>query len=96
MIEVYTAEQVADMLGCSVKTVEDLARRGDLTGIKPGGAWVFPGGALVKRLDELAQQQAEERRRPVIARACAPAAGLTGHRGKAAKARPQLVDLRDG
>ena len=96
MIEVYTVDQVARVLGCSTKTVEELARRGELTGIKPGGAWVFPAGALARRLDELALEQAQQRRKPTppIASTPASAPAAVARRGKAARARPVLIDLR--
>jgi len=43
-VQIYTADQAAQLLGCSVKTVEELARQGELPGIKPGGGWVFRPG----------------------------------------------------
>lgn len=95
MIEIYTVEQVAGMLGCSTKTVEDLARRGELAGIKPGGAWVFPGGALVARLDELAAQEAAERRKPGRVLASSAVVEVRPRRA-APRPRPVLVDLRGG
>ena len=95
MIEIYTAEQAATLLGCSTKTVEDMARRGELPGIKPGGAWVFPAGALVLRLDELALQEAAERRKPAKPAASSAAAGPKAGRG-APRTRPVLVDLGGG
>ena len=94
MIEVYTAEQVAKVLGCSTKTVEDLARRGELTGIKPGGAWVFPAGALARRLDELALAQAAERRKPAKPLAVSASPASPTRRSGGARALPVLVDLR--
>ena len=61
-IQIYTAEQVAALMGCSVKTVEAMARDGDLPGIKPGGAWIFPSGALASQLDALAVEQSRARK----------------------------------
>ena len=87
MIEIYTAEQAASLLGCAAKTVEDLARRGELPGIKPGGAWVFPAGALRQRLDDLALAEAAERRNPAKTKAVQV--------GRVQKVRPVLVNLRD-
>ena len=83
-------DQVAELLGCSTKTAEDLARRGELPGLKPGGAWVFPAGALAQRLDQLATEQAAARRVPATAPATTvPAAP----RGKPRRALPVLVQL---
>ena len=85
MIEIYTAEQAAVLLGCTAKTVEELARRGELPAIKPGGAWVFPAGALRQRLDDLALAEAAERRNPVKAKAVQV--------GRVQKVRPVLVNF---
>ena len=86
MIEIYTAEQAAVLLNCAATTVEDLARRGELPAIKPGGAWVFPAGALRQRLDDLALAEAAERRQPAKAKAAQV--------GRAQKVRPVLVNLQ--
>ena len=56
---------VAALLHCAETTVEDRARRGDLPGLKIGGSWVFPAGALTVALDQLALDQAAERRKPM-------------------------------
>lgn len=55
-VQVLSVDDMAALLSCSAKTVEDLARRGELPGLKPGGGWIFPAGALAQRLDELALQ----------------------------------------
>lgn len=89
-VQIYTADQVAQLLGCSVKTVEEMARHGELAGIKPGGGWVFPAGALAQRLDQLAIDEAAKRRKPP------PASATTsqGRESKQKRALPKLVDLR--
>ena len=86
MIEIYTADQAASLLGCATKTVEDMARRGELPGIKPGGVWVFPAGALRQRLDDLALAEAAERRKPAK-----PTAVQVW---RSQKVRPVLVNLQ--
>ena len=93
-IQIYTAEQVAALMGCSVKTVEAMARDGDLPGIKPGGAWIFPAGALASQLDALALEQSRARKTPRAPTATvqAPAERQGGnHRSRKS---PVLVDLR--
>jgi excisionase family DNA binding protein len=86
-VQIYTADQAAQLLGCSVKTVEEMARQGELPGIKPGGGWVFPAGALAQRLDQLALEQAAKRRAPV-----APVAVAMQHPGKARRgAKPRQL-----
>lgn len=89
-VQIYTADQAARLLGCSVKTVEEMARQGELPGIKPGGGWIFPAGALAQRLDQLAIEEAAKRRKP------APATATTSQQptGKPRRALPKLVDLR--
>lgn len=93
-VQIYTAEQAAQLLGCSIKTVEEMARQGELPGIKPGGGWVFPAGALAQRLDELAMEQAAKRRSPVapvgvVARQPAEPA----RRGAKGRRLPKLVQV---
>lgn len=100
-VTVYTADQVAQLLGCSIKTVEQMARDGDLTGIKPGGGWVFPAGALAQRLDELALEQAAGRRKPVPtmpeptlpAVAVSVKPGTRQARGRSTRVLPTLVPI---
>lgn len=63
-LEVLDVAAVATLLRCSIKTVEERARAGDLPGLKYGDGWVFPAGALAQRLNELALEQSEFRKRP--------------------------------
>ena len=92
-VQIYTADQAAALLGCSVKTVEEMARQGELPGIKPGGGWVFPAGALGQRLDQLALEQAARRRTPAAPVAMAVPPATKARRGPKARALPRLVDL---
>lgn len=59
-----SVDQAAQLLLCAPDTVRDMARSGELPGIKPGRDWVFPAGAFFTRLDELARSRADERRTP--------------------------------
>lgn len=55
--EILKAEELADMLGCSVTTVEEKARQGQLPGLKFGdGGWVFPTRATFDMLNSYASQ----------------------------------------
>lgn len=94
-LQIYTADQTAQMMGCSVKTVEDLARRGELPGLKPGGGWIFPAGALAQRLDELAIEQAAKRRLPAVVTATTAQklAGNGSARRRLPRELPKLVDV---
>ena len=76
---------VAVLLRCAETTVEDRARRGDLPGLKIGESWVFPAGALTVALDQLALDQAAERRKPVQA-----SGRLVPIKGKAKRVFPML------
>ena len=93
-LQVYTVADAAELLRCSPTTVEEWARDGRLAGIKPGGSWVFPAGALALRLDELALEEAAARRvKPTpAATTTAPAAPV--RRGRKARALPRLVEVR--
>ena len=91
---VYTVEELSQLLRCSSKTVEEWARSGKLAGIKPGGGWVFPAGALIQRLNELALEEATARRKPLAPTAVAMAGeSLTRRRGNK-RQLPQLPDFR--
>lgn len=64
-LEIYTVDELAKRLGCAPTTIEEHARRGVLPGLKFGdGGWIFPAGATDQRLNELALEQAEQRRKP--------------------------------
>jgi excisionase family DNA binding protein len=93
-LHVYTADQAAEMLGCSAKTVEEMARDGRLPGLKPGGSWVFPAGALARRLDELALEEAEQRRQRPAPTATSKPTAAAARPGRKARALPRLVDVR--
>lgn len=51
-LEILTVEQLAELLKCSDKTVRDRAT--ELGGVKIGRDWIFPAGAVSRRLEELA------------------------------------------
>lgn len=58
----FTVDQLAQMLGCSVYTIRERAKKGDLPGIKFGDDWVFPADAVSSRLTEMALEESKERR----------------------------------
>ena len=63
---VLDSARVAELLGCTKATIEDLLRRGDLPGVKLGRGWCIPGAALIQRLNDMATEQAEERRLALV------------------------------
>jgi excisionase family DNA binding protein len=60
-----TAPEVAALLHCSERTVEDHARAGVLPGYKFGDGWVFPADALLEAVNTLAKAEAARRAQPV-------------------------------
>lgn len=52
---VMVVEDVAALLKCSPRTVEDRARAGTLPGVKFGESWVFPAQALLEAINEQAR-----------------------------------------
>lgn len=93
---VLTTEAVSELLGCSSYTVEEMARKGELPGIKPGGSWVFPVLAFEQRINEMALEQSADRRRPKgptpTALFVPPSQGAP-RRGRNRKPLPLLPDL---
>lgn len=64
MNDVFSPEQIAEILDCTPETAEEHLRSGNLPGIKFGRSWRSPREAFFARLNELATKQAEERRAP--------------------------------
>lgn len=81
-VDVLDASDVATVLRCAVTTVEERARTGDLPGLKFGDGWIFPAAALATRLNELALEQAAQRRKP------APKSGVL-HEIKKSTSKPK-------
>ena len=95
---IFTAKRAAELLECSIKTVEERLRNGDLPGLKFGDGWVIPAGAFWLRLDQLALEEAAKRRKPAD-----PAATTTGQqqgekarRGQKPRTLPKLVEMGTG
>lgn len=80
---VLDSARVADLLGCTEATIKHLLSRGDLPGVKLGRGWCIPGAALIQRLNDMATEQAEERR-------LAPVQQMTS-----ASARARQLGVRD-
>ena len=56
---------MADLLECSVKSVQNHARSGRLPGVKFGDGWVFSSDLLVETVKKLSIEEAEKRARLV-------------------------------
>jgi excisionase family DNA binding protein len=56
--------QVAGLLKCSERTVEDHARAGRLPAVKFGDGWMFPTEALLRAVNRMAEDEAARRAKP--------------------------------
>jgi hypothetical protein len=62
---ILSTAQAAALLRCEPSTIETKARTGELPGLLWGnGGWVFPAAAFYDRLNELAIENAKQRRLP--------------------------------
>jgi len=59
--QVLAPAEVGELLHCSVETVEERARSGELPGLQFGRGWIFPADALYRRLNELALEESQAR-----------------------------------
>ncbi len=64
MNPIMNAQEVADLLGCSVKTVENHARAGTIPGTKFGDGWVFSSELVIEAVKTISQQEAATRAQP--------------------------------
>lgn len=87
MTDTIDATQCAELLFCDVATIEALARKGDLPGLKFGRGWVFFRADLLLYLAERARQAAEQRRLRLTA---IPMAPKNGRRRRAPPLLPSL------
>lgn len=59
---VIGSEECAQLLGCTPEQVEELARAGEIPGLKIGRSWRFVRDDLLAYLAQKARAEAEERR----------------------------------
>lgn len=64
MKPILTSQDVAELLCCSIKTVENHARAGTLPGAKFGDGWVFSSDLVIETVKAISQKEAAERTRP--------------------------------
>jgi excisionase family DNA binding protein len=55
--DIFTVEQLAELMGCTTETIEEHTRKNLLPGIKWGRSWRYPRAATMVQLNELARQQ---------------------------------------
>lgn len=54
--DVLTTDEVAEILQCEAKTVEDALRAGKLPGVRLGRSWMCPRAALLETINNLARE----------------------------------------
>lgn len=64
MQPILTTEEVAALLKCSTRTVEDHARSGRIPGAKFGEGWVFAADLVVEAVKRISLEAAESRSKP--------------------------------
>lgn len=61
MQPILTTEEVAELLKCSTRTVEDHARSGRIPGAKFGDGWVFAADLVVEAVKRISLEEAKRR-----------------------------------
>jgi excisionase family DNA binding protein len=61
-IETIDSDECAALLRCTSEQVEELARAGEIPGLKIGRSWLFVRSDLLAYLAEKARREADERR----------------------------------
>ena len=89
MNDVLNEEEVAALLDCEPRTIQEKARAGELPAIKFGRSWRFPRAALLEALDAMARSnRAPAKLRPP------PAAVTVTPSQKARRTLPKLIEVR--
>lgn len=60
--ETINSEQCASLLFCTAEQVEEMARAGEIPGLKIGRGWIFVRADLLDFLAERAREEAADRR----------------------------------
>lgn len=61
-LETINSEECAELMHCTSDQVEELARAGEIPGLKFGRGWLFIRADLLAYLAEKARAEAQERR----------------------------------
>jgi len=62
MTDTIDSKECAELLRCTTEQVEELARAGEIPGLKLGRSWLFVRADLLDFLAEKARKDAEDRR----------------------------------
>jgi excisionase family DNA binding protein len=90
--ETIDADECAKLLRCTPEQVEELARAGEIPGLKFGRSWLFIRADLLAYLAEKARREAQQRRASRAPDAGANVRAIKPRR-RAAPALPQPVRL---
>lgn len=88
MNDVLDEVEVAKILDCEPRTVQEKARTGELPAVKFGRSWRFPREALLRKLNELALSN--NKNRPPAAQSVGMEKTITKNRRRQL---PRLVSL---
>lgn len=91
MTDTINATQCAELLFCDTVTIEALARKGELPGLKFGRGWVFFRADLLVYLAEQARKSAEQRRLQLTSNT--PRTPLVIQSGRRRRVPPPLPSL---
>jgi hypothetical protein len=91
----YSIEEIKEILGCEEAAAIRRIDAGDLAAVKIGRSWIFPKAAFDQRLNELALEEAAERR---LARSKPPPGAIftqppQAHGRRRARVPPPLPSL---
>ena len=64
MSQILNSTQVAEMLGCTSRTVEEHARTGTLKATKFGESWIFLSDLVIEDIRIKCEVEAEQRKKP--------------------------------
>lgn len=92
--EIFTTEEVAQMMGCAPSTIEEHARNRVLPGIRMGREWRFPREAFMKAINTLAITGALHRESPKRKPKATAADMLKGAKPSRRNLIPELPTLR--
>ncbi|MDP2015238.1 helix-turn-helix domain-containing protein [Hydrogenophaga sp.] len=57
----FNSEQASTFLGCSVRTIEDLARAGRIFGEKFGESWIYPERLFFESVERIVIEESSAR-----------------------------------
>lgn len=89
--ETIDSQGAADLLHCDAGTVQTLARRGELPGLKFGRDWLFVRADLLAYLAQRGRDEAEQRRRQREIPPLHPAVGLPVSPGRKRRRTPPTL-----